>query len=317
MRKSIIYLSGIFISLLAVVILTNQFCFKSSAATTSIPKNIKISLFNKVSNLKTTIKYNGSNDTPEGLCANGSTLYSTKIHTDGTTSIIKTTTTNGSMKHTMPEKNLYIGHANDLTYYNGYIYAAGLNNRFYRIKDNGKNSKGLERYSIKTYSVSGVSLASNPSKYSQATWNIAHYTGRYFIFCSSINSSRYLTFRVGYFNDSTNKFVVTKTFYSRAKAFTTIQGLTYHNGYLYQATSDNGGSGNMNKLSQLYIGANYSKIVAKKTYSLSYYGTFDLLSVKKFEIESIDFDSKNQMYVLVNIAGTSDPLYKSKYPIIY
>ena len=160
----------------------------------------------------------------------------------------------------MPAKNLNLAHANDLTYYNGYLYAAGLNNKFYRIKDNGQNSSGLEEYAVKTYSTSGVTLSTSASKYSSASWNITHYVGKYFIFCSAINSSLNLTFRIGYFNNTSNTFVVTKTFYGKAKAFTTLQGLTYSNGYIYQATSDNGGSGNMNKISQLYIGPNYSNI---------------------------------------------------------
>ena len=119
-----------------------------------------------------------------------------------------------------------------------------------------------------------------------------------------------MTFRVGYFNDSTNKFVVTKSFTTTAKAFTTIQGITYNNGYLYQTTSDNAGSGNMNKVSEYYIGTDYTKLA--QSYSLAYYGTFDNLNVEKFEIESLTFGKNNMMYVLVNVAGKKDYIYKSK-----
>ena len=295
--------------LVLTVVMISCNCLTALAA----DKNIKISLFNQLTTVKTTSSYSGSKDTPEGFCVNGTTAYSTKIHNDGTTSIIKTINLTGKPSNIMPAKNLSLGHANDLTYYNGYIYAAGLNNKFYRIKDNGKDSKGLEKYSVKTYSVSGASLSSSPSKYASGSWNITHFTGKYFIFCSSINSSLKLTFRIGYFDDNTNKFVVTKTFYGKAKAFTTIQGISYHNGYLYQTTSDNAGSGYMNKISEFNIGKTYKDVSNGKTYSLAYYGTFDDNKTKsKFEIESLDFDSRGYLYVLMNVSGKNDPLYVSK-----
>lgn len=314
MKKFIKILGCLVISLAIVLLFLNKDNFKSSASS-SVTKNIKISMFQKITDLKTTTIYSGLTDTPEGLCVYKNTLYTTKIHSDGTTSIIKTIYTNGTAKQIMPEKNLNIAHANDLTYYNGYIYVAGLNNKFYRIKDNGQNSNGLEKYSVKTYSVSGASLSTTASKYSSASWNITHFTGKYFIFCSSINSSLKLTFRIGYFDDTSNTFIVKKTFYGKAKAFTTLQGLTYHNGYLYQTTSDNGVSGNMNKISEFNIGSSYSNITNQSTYSLAYYGTFDDLNLEKFEIESLDFNDNNQLYVIVNVKGTNDPLYVSTNPI--
>lgn len=50
------------------------------------------------------------------------------------------------------------------------------------------------------------------SNKAKVTWNITHYEGNQFIYCESIDRSGKLTFCVGHFNDSTNKFVVDKTF---------------------------------------------------------------------------------------------------------
>jgi hypothetical protein len=241
-------------------------------------------------------------------------IYSAKIHTDGTTTLIKTVKKNGKTKNIMPAKNLNLGHANDITYYNGYLYVAGLSNKFYRVKDEGLNSNGFEKYSVKTYTCPDIPYSAKITKFSTATINITHYVGKYFIFCSSINENRYMTFRVGYFNDSTNKFITTNVFTARARAFLTLQSITYKDGYLYQTTSDNSGTGYMNKISEIYIGTKYNKL--KPSYNLTYYGTFDNYDVEKFEIEGIDFDKEGKLYILVNIKGRTDNIYVSKSKIV-
>lgn len=314
MKKIILTSSCIVAMLLIMLGVLTYNSSKSSASSAEVIKNIKKSMFQEYSTIKTTIAYGGNNDTPEGICVVDDIVYTTKIHSDGTTSLIKTVNVNGKIKHIMPEKNLNLGHANDITYYNGYLYIAGLNNKFYCVKDKGLNSKGFERYAVKSYTCSNVSLTTDASRYSTASWNITHYSGKYFIFCSAIDSSRYMTFRVGYFNNDTSKFVVTKSFTARAKAFTTLQGITYNNGYLYQTTSDNANTGNMNKISEYYIGPNYSQI--KNSYAVTHYGTFDNLEVEKYEIESIAFDQANKLYVLVNVKGRNDYIYKSKTNIV-
>lgn len=275
-------------------------------------KNIKKSMFTKLMDVKTEPAW--ERDTPEGMCVNGTTAYVAKFHDDGSTSIIKIININGTPVSIMPEKTISIGHGNDLTYYNGYIYAAGVNNKFYRITDNGLVN-GCESYSVKSYTVksdSGVVLKENPAKYETGSLNITHFEGRNFIFCGSINKDLKLTFYVGYFDDEINKFIIKKTIYGTARAFTTVQGITYRNGYLYQSTSDNAESGNMNKISEFKIGTTYKEVVNGKNYPLGYYGTFDFLDIDKNEIEALDFDSKGKLYVLVNIAGVKDPFYVSK-----
>ena len=123
-----------------------------------------------------------------------------------------------------------------------------------------------------------------------------------------------MTFRVGYFNDSTNKFITTNVFTARARAFLTLQSITYKDGYLYQTTSDNSGTGYMNKISEIYIGTKYNKL--KPSYNLTHYGTFDNYDVEKFEIEGIDFDKEGKLYILVNIKGRTDNIYVSKSKIV-
>ena len=119
MKKRLYKIGCLVVSLVVVLVILQSQGLKSSASSKVVEKNIRIGLFDMLSSIYTTIQYGGSNDTPEGICAVGNVLYTTKIHTDGTTTLIKSIEQNGTVKHIMPEKNLNLGHANDIAYYNG------------------------------------------------------------------------------------------------------------------------------------------------------------------------------------------------------
>lgn len=314
MIKSKKRLSKPIIALVLFLTLTLAGGTKAFAAVT---KTLYLSMFIDLETVKSPLSLRDDRDTPEGFCITGKndTAYVTKIHEDGTTTVIKYPNL-WETDAVYPNKNLKLGHANDLTYYDGYLYVAGLNKKIYRLKDNGKNSDGKETYTIDTFTVDG--LISNKEK-DEKTWNITHYTGKYFIICTNMDDSLLMTFRIGYFDNAKKKFIIKKTFYGKAKEFKTIQGLTYAKGKLYQTTSDNGGSKYKNKISIYNIGTSYDKI-ENKTYSLNSYGTFDKHSEKdkdnpKFEIESLDIANDGWVYVLVNVKGINDPIYTINTPL--
>ena len=130
----------------------------SKAASVSDVKNIKKSLFTDYTSIKTTIPYGGDRDTAQGMAVVNNVIYSAKLHADGTTTLIKTVKQNGKVKHIMPVKNLDLGHANDITYYNGYLYQTTSDN-----EDTGYMNKISEYY-----------IGTNYNNL-QAMYSISHY----------------------------------------------------------------------------------------------------------------------------------------------
>lgn len=233
------------------------------------------------------------NAVPQGMAGNGNTVYLIKNReTDPSytgpmvpdrTYIIKVTNANtSSAKVIFPENAIYAGHANGMTYYNGYLYIAAGDKKevaIYRAKEAESSVtnwnpdllktvwlEDISNYKDKTLRYQVDKITVNDYNSGEEIRNIAHYTGNYFIVClekSWSNGTNTMKFGVGPISGSTFT-IQTRFTVTISNTYEDVQDIDYKDGYLWIVLYKNEGTDNHIHLVE--IPTSFSNIEDGKTY---------------------------------------------------
>ena len=258
------------------------------------------------------------NAVPQGMATDGKYIYLVKNREAKEGSeyrdvsyILKIKDPNSSNpKLILPMNSLKVGHANGMTYYDGFLYIANKGQKLYKVKDIGgnqntapmdvvwnirsknnkkdkeadkkKNERGTEEYSKDdTYTLAGES--------GEEIKNIAHYSGKYFIVClksefqESQDRTNKLTYGIGVIEGS--QFVIKKRFIVSARnTYPSVQDIEYSNGELWIVLSEyhNDSSTSLrNQILRVKIPSSFDAVENNKIYEPRYANEYSKPTRKK------------------------------------